>query len=271
MRSTSKVITMPEPSDFDLDGAISAALDGDLDGFASDLGLDADTVRARLDTHPDASARRRALEATRAAVRQPVEAVDEVTRARLLTRATAPGGLSDQAPGTRGRGAIARIAAVAAIALLVVGFGVVAITRDDTTNAQKAVSGASHGPVRSGDIGDIGRIDQRKLDALIGGSPSKTAAPSVPQPEARQSSTLQSAAADSAVPGFDPSGALTATPEQVATCRKVYAGQGKIRFTGSGAYQDRPAVVIGLANGPRTIVFVLAANNCTDVLYSVSR
>ena len=262
---------MAETPDFDLDGAISADLDGDLGGFASDLGLDEAAVRAELDAGPDAPARRGALEAARSAVRHPVEPVDEVTRARLLTRATAPAARSDEAPGTRGRGGIGRIEAVAAIALLVVGFGVVAITRDDTTNAKNAGSSATHGTVRSGDIGDIGRIDQQKLDGLIGGSPSKTAAPPAPQAEARQSSELSRGTADSSVPGFNPSGPLKATPDQVAACRQVYKSQGKIRFTGSGAYQDHPAVVIGLANGARTIVFVLAADNCTDVLYSVSR
>ncbi len=262
---------MPEAPDFDLDGAISADLDGDLSGFASDLGLDEPAVRAQLDADPNSPARRGALEAARAAMRQPVEALDEVSRARLLTRAAAPARRSDQAVGTRGRGGIARVAGVAAIALLVVGIGVVAVTRDDTTNAQKAGSSATHGPVRSGNIGDIGRIDQSKLERLIGGSTSGTASPAAPHADAGQSSALASGDQGSSVPGFNPSSALKAAPDQVAACRKVYAAEGKIRFTGSGAYQGRPAVVIGLANGARTIVFVLAADNCTDVLYSVSR
>ena len=262
---------MAETPDFDLDGAISADLDGDLDGFASDLGLDTETVYARLGADPGAPERRRALEATRASVRQPVEALDEITRARLLARATALAGQAGTAATPPRRGGIARIAAVAAIALVVVGVGVVAITRNESTNAEKAGTSASHGAIRSGDIGDIGRIDQHKLDGLIGGSAPAHGAAATPSPQADRSSALQTGSPDSAVPGFSSAGALKATGDQVAACRRVYAGEGKIRFTGSGAYQDRPAVVIGLANGARTIVFVVAADNCTDVLYSVSR
>ena len=262
---------MADVPDFDLDSAISADLDGDLAGFASDLGLDTDTVRGHLDAHPDVPARRRALEAVRAQVREPVEPVDELTRTRLLARAAAPAGRSSGAVAPRGRGGIARIASIAAIALVIVGLGIVAVTRDSTTNAQKAGTSATHGAVRSGDIGDIGRIDQQKLDGLLGSSSSKAATPPAPESAADGSSRLQSSVPDSAVPGFDQSGALRAAPDQVAACRRAYAGEGKIRFSGSGAYQGRPAVVIGLANGTRTIVFVLAADNCTDVLYSVSR
>jgi hypothetical protein len=71
-------------------------------------------------------------------------------------------------------------------------------------------------------------------------------------------------AADAAPPA-------TVGAEAVAACASRYASEGTVRFRASGAYQGTPAVVLGIDTDRRTIVFVVAADNCAQVLYSLSR
>ena len=145
-------------------------------------------------------------------------------------------------------------------------------------NAKSASTGAS-GSVRSGKLGDIGTIDQDKLDKLIGGPFAASAAPSdsstpstsVGSTADRHEQAAQAGASDSAVPGFDVGSGTKATAEQLQTCEKQYATAGPVRFSATGSYMGRAAVVLGIANGERTIVFVVAADDCPTVLFSVSR
>ena len=41
-------------------------------------------------------------------------------------------------------------------------------------------------------------------------------------------------------------------------------------FTGTGEYQGQPVTIVGISEGGRTIVFVVAATDCTKVLASIS-
>jgi hypothetical protein len=64
---------------------------------------------------------------------------------------------------------------------------------------------------------------------------------------------------------------VRATADQVTKCEDNPPVKGQIKFSGSGAYQGRPAVILGISKGARTIVFVVAADDCAQVLFSVSR
>ncbi len=258
---------MSEPQDFDIDIAVSADLDGELAGYAAELGTDEATLRARIAEAPGASERRAQLVAARDAVAAPGAPLDEVTRARLVAGAIASPGSSASAREPRARGWYLRAGAAAAVALVVVG-GVVALATQGGGGGDAAKSAATGGKsVRSGNIGDIGNIDQQKLDALVGGPRADAAAASSTSlaPQSAQSGT------SSEVNGFDRDATVRARPDQVTQCTEALGAQGTVRFNGSGAYQGEPAVIVGIAAGDRTVVFVVAASDCARVLYSVSR
>lgn len=272
---------MADSSDFDLDAAISADLDGELDHYATAIGRDPGEVRAQL-ADPAAARRRGDFDALRAAIQEPVIAPDELSRARLLAGAVAASGT--QAAATPPSRAYIRLASAAAIVVAVVGLGVVLVNRGGGDSAKSSSTAGSSGPIRSGNVGDLGELDQRKLDKLIGGP--VAGAPSTHDSTARSSaagaagaadaafgatSSVPRAAEDTRVPGLDPASGARATKMQVGACTDAYASQGRIRFTGSGAFHGQPAVVLGIANGDRTIVFVVEASNCTNVLFSLSR
>ena len=276
---------MPEHPDFETDTAISADLDGEFDEFAAELNLDASELRALLTARPDYAERRNALEHARESLCAPVEPLDELTRARLLAGVSTAADVGvvhskTSSSGTGDRGWGARIAVAAAIAVFLLGGGVLLLNRGgDEDNAKSASTAA--GSVRSGNLGDLGAIDQSKLDRLIGGQPSAPTAvnrdpasgsTSTSVANTHQKEALSSAGVpDSAVEGFDRNSGAKATAEQLEKCEKVYATNGPLRFSGTGAYLGRAAVVLGIANGERTIVFVVAADDCSTVLFSVSR
>lgn len=243
---------MPDHDPLDLDAAISADLDGELDAYAAELGLSPAEVRDQVST-PAATERREALAAARARLRSPVAAVDDVTRRRLLD-AAAPA----TAASSRGnRTLVARALAVAAAIALVVGTVVVVGGRGSDDGAKSSGSGGGSAAAR-GDLGDLGSVDQRKVESLLG-------------PQAG-SVAPENAGADNSVtaPGFTPD-AKAATPAQVQECADQYASVGDVRFRASGAFSGRPAVILGIDRSDRTIVFVVAAGACTEVLYSASR
>ncbi len=273
---------MPDHSDFDLDEAISADLDDELAPFATEWGVDLATLRAQMAEQPEYPDRLAALETARRSLRAPVEPLDAVTRARLLRAApiTAPrpSGTGTGTPDQRGRAW--RILGAAAALVLVVGGGA-ALLRDtgSSDSAKSTASSGGRARVRTGALGDLGSLDPKKLDSLIGGG---TGAPSTPaSPEERQTSSSKGSDAQRSVapaPNADQPNAATdaavgasVTPQQVGACRAEYAKVGNVRFSGTGDYQGRPAVVLGVETGGRTIVFVVAAADCSEVLVSVSR
>ena len=124
-----------------------------------------------------------------------------------------------------------------------------------------AKSGAGGGRVTAvavrGDLGDVGTIDAGQVAGFLRGRVARGAAETAPNADRAASSADGSFAA--------------ASPRAVDGCVNQYASEGSIRFRGSGSYQGRPAVVLGIDAGPRTIVFVVAADDCARVLYSASR
>ena len=121
----------------------------------------------------------------------------------------------------------------------------------------------------TGDLGDVGAVDAAGVGRLL---PRRRRRPrrrrveragDRPGPDLRRQRDGGAARSDS-----DHDGRVrrrsTPAPQQFAT-------QGTVRFRASGTYQGRPAVVLGIDTDRRTIVFVVAADDCTQVLYSASR
>ncbi len=249
---------MSDHPDLDLDAAISADLDGDLAAFAADAGRDEDEIRRSL-AGSKARERREQLVAVRTALQSPLEPLDDLSRRRLLDAAGAAGA------GPPARSAprwTTRLAAAAAAAVILVGGGIFLATRSGEDTGAKGGESATARKIPSGDLGDLGVLDQSTVNDLIGGPAGSTPVPSAP------GSTLRS----EAVQGSDASGASgpAATADQVTACRNHYRASGTVRFTAAGSFGGTPAVIVGIANGDRTIVFVVAASDCTTVLYSAS-
>ncbi len=291
---------MPDLPSFDTDEAISATLDGEFDHFAAELGLDALDLRAHLTARPDYGDRLAAMESARSAVRVPVDEIDDVTRARLLRGAAATvtadppvdAAVDFAAARRRNGGRMLRVLSAAAAVVLVLGIGTVLLAnRDPDGNQRSAKSAADHaaaGNVRSGDLGDLGPLSSAKLDSLIGGpavrdrqrsaagneasspdsadaslEPKKGLARGGAEPNPTSGPTARRGAAEARVP--------PATTEQIAACQTEYAEVGEVRFSGTGEYEGRTAIVLGVETGGQNVVFVVAANDCANVLYSVSR
>jgi len=239
------------PAAFDLDLALSADLDGELETYARELGASPEVLRNTLET-AEARDRRAVLAAVRTRLLEPGPGPDDLTRRRLTAAA---GDALPPAPARSGRArpAWGRLAAVAAILLLAV-VGIVAVTTrggDESSSKDGAASRAAVAP--RGDLGDLGRLDQGRIDALTGaGSAARS-----------NESTTPSAGAQST--------AAPATPTQVQRCSDGYGAEGSVRFRAAGTYDGRAAVVLGVESGARTIVFVVAADDCAQVLYSASR
>ena len=278
---------MPDHPAFDLDEAISADLDDELASFAAELGVDSATLRALMTQRPEYAERLAALETAHRSLRAPVEPLDDVSRARLLRAAaiTEPRtNATARAPVRRERAW--RILGAAAAAVIVVAGGI-ALTRGggSSSGEKSSATAGKTAKVRSGELGNLGSLDPSKLDSLIGGDPGApatsggtVAASKSTSPEAGRSSTAggtesqPSLAADQANPAAaTAAAAASVTPEQVGACRSEYAKVGTVRFSATGEYQGRPAVVLGIETGGRTIVFVVAATDCSEVLVSVSR
>lgn len=267
---------MPDTPAFDLDAALSADLDGDLAGFIDDAGLPAAVIHSAL-AEPHAISRRAEIEHARAQLARPVDPLDDVTRRRLLATTSASASEGDLRSSTRSSSssAITRsrwaagLAAAAVVGVVLIGTGIFLGTRDSgggdaSSKATGASSPAGRDP--SGDLGDLGPLDQQSIDGLAGKDPAGPAgsatADAAPEASGGQDSSARQRSTFTAGP--------SATPEQVQACREYYGSRGQVRFTASVTYDARPAAVIGIGNGARTIVFVVAAENCTNVLYSAS-
>jgi hypothetical protein len=252
--------------DFDLDTALSADLDGALDEYAVELGLAPEDVRAAV-AGPDATARRAELAAVRIALGRepdPPGELDEVTRRRLLAAA---GVATSPATTTPDRSWMMRAGAAAAVTLIVLGTLYAVVRDSDGSNgsngsAAKSAGGATSVSAVTGDVGDLGAIDAAEISRLLQGDAGGTTVPNTP-----------GTASDRAFANDSGSGAeaVVVGPEAVDACARQYTAEGRIRFQGRGTYQGRPAVVLGIDTAGRTIVFVVAPDNCTQVLYSASR
>jgi hypothetical protein len=252
--------------DFDLDTAVSADLDGELPAYAAELGATTDELRAAL-AAPDAVARRAALAAVRDALRtDPGARPDELTRRRVLASARDDATVPDA--GGRDRGWWLRVGAAAAVTLVVLGalYALVGKSDDRGDRGAKASGGGSAATrAVTGDVGDLGPIDAAEISRLLRGERVGTGT---------GASTARPEAADGrldAKQGTSSSAAAPVGPGAVEACARAYDSAGSIRLRGSGTYGGRASVVLGIDAGGRTIVFVVAADDCTQVLYSASR
>ena len=260
----------PNDPAFDLDTAISADLDGELAAYAAAVDLDEAEARARMVDAPGSAHRRVAFQTARTALSTPVAPLEDFTRRRLL--ATASGSASDTTQSGNPRSWYPKLAAVAAAVLVVVlGAGALIAIQDQDSAKRSAVTARDTATPASGDLGDLGDISSDKvLDELAFGDRRR---------ETRHSGTANAAGgqASSSTPeqSADREAALdltaVATPEQVQACEDLYREKGAIRFTATGVYEGRPAIILGLANDQRTLVFVVAADDCNNVLVAISR
>ncbi len=166
-------------SDELLDELISADLDGEFDAAVRDLGLDAESARARLEATPGAATRRRQLAATRDAL--PVPPLDEMTRRRLVRTALGTSEVADEPVATdlefRGHRPTRRapwpmIAAVAAALVFVVGLGTALTTLGDDngtlTAAEQAIDDSSAEIDLSFEVSGADVADPDQLRSLMG-------------------------------------------------------------------------------------------------------
>lgn len=254
---------MPPDGHDNLDEALNALVDGELEAFAREHGLDAGAVQAQLATLPDFEARRAELVRARAAVGASVPPLDEVTRQRLLRNArAAEPEIVTRASRSRRWLAVTAIAASGLLVVAGIGIAVSSMGGGSSNDSSERASSTGTAPLR-GDVGALGDVTSAAaLRALLD----------------RRASAADGAATTtprSAQPGVASGGAgyrsETAAPATTAACAAQLAGGRTIVFTGTGTYQGAPVTIVGISTGGRTIVFVVADADCTNVLASISR
>jgi hypothetical protein len=137
----------PTPLEPDqLDELLSAALDGELDAAARELGLNADEAQARIRATPGAQARRAALESARALLAETPE-LDELLATRLRAKAVRAADAQHVAHALerkrrRNRIALSTCGIAAAIAAVVaVAAGINGFHPDSYSSSSKSASG----------------------------------------------------------------------------------------------------------------------------------
>lgn len=157
-----------------VDELLSAALDGELDAAAADLGVDLETARAAVSAHGE---RQEQLARARDAVAD-VQPLDEVTRRRLVSGAMAAAAPAVGAPRRRPAFAVGGVAAAALVALLLgIGGLVVGIASwtssdpsDDTATGDTSTAAVESTPMLDlGDVSDAGDLRRAVSDQLAGG------------------------------------------------------------------------------------------------------
>jgi hypothetical protein len=252
---------LPTPPDgFDVDEALTALIDGELDGFARDHGTTEAAVREQLASDPRLDERRRALLAARAAIAEPEPPLDDLTRHRLVRDAVraAPTPASGD-PRRRWSPWIAA-AAVALVVVIGVGLAIAAFGNDSSTSSSSTGSSRVANPLR-GNVGDLGDVTSTAaLRALLNGR-AEAAKRRVPHTVPLQNGSADSGAA------LAPAAGATVSP---AACARELSGRAPT-FSGTATFRGVPALVLGVDKGGRTIVFVVGRSDCTNVVASISR
>jgi hypothetical protein len=252
------------------DEAVSAMLDGELDGFAAERGLDRHEVRRRLEAWTGLSARRDELAAARDTVAEATPApLDELTRRRLV--AAAADRLPPVATARPRRGPLLAVAAV--VAFLLVGTIAVVATRGGShPTASKARSSAAaaqkaaeaRGSTYVGDLGDVS--DPKILRAALERNGASAASASGALTDLGSTPSPKPAAS----PTSSPSSATRTEAEQCA--RRLAAGRtstGPVVLLAGATFQQKPALVVAVADRGRVVAFVVAPGSC-DVLSAQS-
>lgn len=227
------------------DEAISALIDGELDAFATDHGLEPDDARGRLEAWSGFAARRAALERTRRAVHDESR-LDDMTRRRLVTTATRE--LTPRR--SRWRVPVAAAATIAVVATAAA--GIVWLTRGadrraSTSTASKAAE------IYAGNLGDV--TNPAVLRARLE-HPRAGATPTAPRETALAPSN------GAATPTGAPAG-----PGAAQVCSRHLAASGPsarepVVLLADATYKGSSAVVVVLSSHGHTLAYVLARDTC---------
>ena len=278
-----------EPFGRDTDEAVSALLDNELAAFAADHGISESEARDRLTAWPDLESRTAELGAARAALQDTArqdpaaaasEELSELDRKRLVRNALAASSapIPDAADSPRRGRAWQRIVAAAAAVVVVIGIGV-AISRVDNSGGSDSASksstaGGSTAPTpRQGNLGNVGDVTSpADLRALL--DPSHESAKADANRDATRTQAGGSSADLSPEAGLANGGSAAVPAPPTATadaCAAQLAGTRPVVLTATGTYRGAPAVIVGINDKGRTIVFVVPPGDCTNVLTSISR
>ena len=280
------------------DEAVSADLDGELEAFATDLGLPVGDIRHRLQVWPGFDARRAALEAARTSIRSgTAPELDEITRRRLLAGARPPESSDTTIPErpVRSRNQRVALSAAAAVLLLLVFGGAAAVLRRGNGGGGTSRTAADAPAVAAvGYVGDLGDVtDPNTLRVAIAdrlaaakqttagattNPATTTTALAPPQadgsaaatPELARGQTITSAPAPADSANGTTKRALAADARgQAGRCattivQKAAPGRDVV-LTGTGVYRGQPAVVVTIRRGQRTVTFVADLATCAVV------
>jgi hypothetical protein len=259
------------------DEAVSAAIDGELAGFATEHGMTVDEVVQRLHGWSGYEARRHELAQARAAVAtESLPLTPAVTR-RLVEEARAA---SDPGSSRRDRTASITgrrfpwkpIAAAAAVVALVAGVGF-ALSRSGGGGSSASGKAKSAGPSApkldsgafAGDVGDVS--DPSTLRMVL---TTKRAGLPVHAPEAASPAPQSEAATQRDATGPTTPGGREAALRCAAIVAPTRPGQADtVILLATARLQGRDAVVIGVRRSERAIVFVADRRTC-EVLTSQS-
>jgi hypothetical protein len=277
------------------DEAVSADLDGELEAFATDLGLPVGDIRHRLEVWPGFDARRAALEAARTSIRSgAAPALDEITRRRLLAGARPPESSDTTIPAmpVRSRNRWVALSAAAAV-LLVFGVGAAVLLRGNGGGTSRTATDAP-AVAAVGYVGDLGDVtDPNTLRVAVADrlaaakqtaagattNPANTTTALAPPqadgsaaatPELARGQTITSAPA----PADSANGTTKRAPaadardqaDRCATTIVQKAAPGRdVVLTGTGVYHGQPAVVVTIRRGQRTVTFVADLATCAVV------
>jgi hypothetical protein len=257
--------SQPPPFGDATDEAVSALLDDELDDFAAAHGTTVDAARRELTAWPGFDARQRELQrARRAFASEPVE-LDPLARRRLVSTAVD----AVPAPPHARRRSPWRLVAVAAAVVVVLGAAGFGLSRlggggSASSNASKAATrnGATASAAYVGAVGEVANTDvlraviSQQQAGLPVHAPGEFSTPAAGTPDARRSPAA--------------SGTTTAAEAQAARgdasrCAKAVAGRDPVTFLATATYQGRPAVVVGVHRGTRTVAFVLERTSCAVI------
>lgn len=253
------------------DEAVSAFVDGELAGFAADLGIDPDQAERRLREWPGFEARRSTLGGATLPAAPPL---DEARRRELVRRAVdavptplVPG----IRPGPHRRRGVPRVLVAAAAAVVLVGaLGVVALT------VAGEGPGSSKSSVEAGRTGASASDTPPAADHASGAAAEPPDLGDVSSPAAlRAALAAQGVDAEirppgAAVPAPGRVGAGPSSPADPAgRCAAALAGAvpGEVVFVGRGRVAERPVavVVLEVPTRPGARAYALALPGCADV------
>ncbi len=268
------------------DEAVSALLDGELEAFATDVGLEPNEIRQRLDDWPGFDARRAELESARDSLRSGIlpATLDELTRHRLLAAAAAstatpivpPVGPRQSSP-RRGRW-LALTAAAAAAVVVAVGVGAAVVSTRDGGSDSKSAATSARAVGYVGDLGDVTDPNtlRDEVGARLGGGVGAAASPqtttttpaaSTPQlaTDEGRAAGISSASTPSSPPGDSVAGTKADAERCAATIVTQAAPGSSVLLTATGVYRGQPAAIVTIERGTRAVTFIASLASCEVV------